>query len=257
VLCRRTFCRTRTSAIRGIHGLVCLTPSPRRSSAIIEATRLLPSAFCPSSHPHCPPVRPSSSSPLPPGLPGWTKRTLARPPYITERPNPANPAVSLRTASASQCPATREAYQLPILLFAAARKEGCAGSSPTSTTTSRGSAATSSRSSSTASAASSTAATTPPGSRSMPTARSPPPLPLPLPTRGRTPGRRRSCSARRARSRTSCDPSTPVSPLPFQISSFLPQNLDMPFVLFCFGGRLVSIGRVSGSQFVGDYSVTC
>lgn len=29
------------------------------------------------------------------------------------------------------------------------------------------------------------------------------------------------------------------------------------FVLFCFGGRLVSIGRVLGSQFGGDYSVTC
>jgi hypothetical protein len=73
---------------------------------------------------------------------------------------------------------------------------------------SRGSGATSLRSSSTASAASSTAATTPPGSPSTPTSRR-----HRLPAR-RTPGRPRSSSARRARSRTSCDPSTPVGASP-------------------------------------------
>jgi hypothetical protein len=72
------------------------------------------------------------------------------------------------------------------------RRPGCAGSLPTSTTTCRGSAAASSRSSST------------PTSPRLRLAR-------------RTPGRPRSCSARRARSRTSCGPSTLVStasPLP-------------------------------------------
>jgi len=90
----------------------------------------------------------------------------------------------------------------------------------------RGSAATSSRSSSTASAASSTAATTPPGSRSTPTGPRPPPL-LPLLMRP-TPGRRRLCSARRARSRTSCDPYTPVSSLLIFFFCFCPLKPSVP-----------------------------